>query len=64
VSKIILDVNSSDINTVLTILNNLKAGLIKNISVNGQNKNTSPTPSSTTKYLSPNEYKNRLKKDK
>ena len=31
-SKIVLDVDDKNIDTVLTILNNLKSGLIKNIS--------------------------------
>ena len=31
-SKIVLDIDDKNIDTVLTILNNLKAGLIKNIS--------------------------------
>jgi len=31
-SKIVLDVDNKDMDTVLTILNNLKSGLIKNIS--------------------------------
>lgn len=35
-SKITLDVDKNDVNTVLTILNNLKAGLIKNITVDNK----------------------------
>lgn len=35
-SKITLDVDKNDVNTVLTILNNLKAGLVKNISVDNK----------------------------
>ena len=31
-SKIVLDIDDKNIDTVLTILNNLKSGLIKNIS--------------------------------
>lgn len=39
-SKITLDVDKKDINIVLTILNNLKTGLVKNISVDDKNINT------------------------
>lgn len=35
-SKITLDVDKKDVNTVLTILNNLKAGLVKNIAVDNK----------------------------
>ncbi len=72
-SKIILDVNSSDVKTVLTILNNLKSGLIKNIQteeksskyiskdVYNEMKEDKATIS-TSKYVSPSEFKNRIKK--
>lgn len=59
-SKITLDVNGSDVTTVLTILNNLKAGLINEIKVDGVSKPISS--SSTSKYISPREFKERLKK--
>lgn len=36
-SKITLDVDKNDLNTVLMILNNLKSGLVKNISVDNKN---------------------------
>lgn len=39
-SKIILDIDDKNIDTVLTILNNLKTGLIKNISAPTNNINT------------------------
>lgn len=39
-SKIILDVEDRNIETVLTILNNLKPGLIKNLSTNTNNLNS------------------------
>ena len=39
-SKITLDVDDRNIDTVLTILNNLKPGLIKNLSTNANNINT------------------------
>ena len=35
-SKITLDVDKNDVNTVLTILNNLRAGLVKNITVDNK----------------------------
>lgn len=35
-SKITLDVDKKDVNTVLTILNNLKAGLVKNLHVDNK----------------------------
>lgn len=39
-SKIILDIDEKNIDTVLTILNNLKSGLIKNISAPTNNINS------------------------
>ena len=39
-SKIVLDVDDKNIDTVLTILNNLKVGLIKNISAPTNNINS------------------------
>lgn len=39
-SKITLNVDDSNIDTVLTILNNLKPGLIKNLSTNASNINS------------------------
>ena len=60
-SQIILDVDKKDMNTVLTILNNLKAGLIKNISSDGK-KIAKPLPTSTSKYLSRDAYKQKLQK--
>lgn len=35
-SKITLDVDKKDVNTVLTILNNLKTGLVKNIKIDNK----------------------------
>lgn len=88
-SKITLDINEKSIPIVLNILNNLKAGLIENITVNKSlgdktgkylsknkykknlssrniledefidNKNTS-----SSKYLSPSQYRNKLKVNK
>lgn len=39
-SKIVLDIDEKNIDTVLTILNNLKLGLIKNISSSTNNINS------------------------
>lgn len=36
-SKITLDVDKNDVNTILVILNNLKSGLVKNIAVDSKN---------------------------
>ena len=75
-SKITLDVEKKDLDTVLSILNNLKSGLVKNIKVD--NKTTNPiqakkpvkkpvledefmsTKPSNSKYLSPSAFKNRI----
>lgn len=66
-AKITLEVNKSKLPTVLNILENLKSGLITKIDVQKEDK-IEPVSSSlsnsrsTSKYLSPNEFKNRLKK--
>ena len=69
-AKITLDVNEKDLKTVLNILENLKDGLIKNISTNKQYNQVKPISSSINnnkssntgkRYLSPEEFKNRLK---
>jgi len=90
-AKITLDVEEKNLSTVLTILQNLKPGLIKNISqeqikpvsssINKQNNKRYlskdaykkklnqniledeflPKTTSASKYLSPQEFKNRLK---
>lgn len=59
--QIILEVDDKNKQTVLTILNNLKAGLIKNISSDGK-KQIKPMPSSTSKYLSKDDYKQKMQK--
>lgn len=61
-SKITLDVNSTNTSTVLTILNNLKSGLINDIKVDGVSKNGPKPVSQSSKYASPSEYKKRLTK--
>ncbi|NVJ53325.1 MAG: hypothetical protein HWD90_06500 [Campylobacteraceae bacterium] len=70
-AKITLDIDEKNLKTVMNILDNLKDGLINNISTNRQynvakpisssiDKKANTTPS-TSKYLSPDEYKKRLK---
>lgn len=75
-----LHVEDKEFETVMTILNNLKDGLIKNIEIDGKSVNVkqtryqpksnkviyedeSGTNDKSGKYLSPNEYKKRLKKN-
>jgi len=60
-AKITLEIEDKDTDTVMTILNNLKAGLIKNI-VSDKNKEQKPLPSSSSKYLSRDAYKEKLHK--
>ena len=77
-AKITIDVDNKDKDVVLTILKNLKSGLIKNIQVDNKNiANSSikkapqkpleddffPKPiSSSTRYLSKEDFKAKLKK--
>lgn len=60
-SQIILEVDDKNKETVLLILNNLKAGLVSTISSDGK-KSIKPIPSSTSKYLSKDAYKQKLQK--
>ncbi|WP_320036447.1 hypothetical protein [Halarcobacter sp.] len=82
-AKINIDVDDKNLTTVMTILKNLKSGLIKNINVESKNNEKDrylskekykqkvqkkvledeflPKSTSTSKYLSPNEFKKRLK---
>lgn len=75
-SKITLDVEKKDLDTVLTILNNLKSGLVKNVKVDNKPTNSMQakkpvrkpvledefmnTKPSGSKYLSPSAFKNRI----
>ncbi|RXJ88794.1 hypothetical protein CRV01_09215 [Arcobacter sp. CECT 8983] len=69
-AKITLDIDEKNLKTVMHILDNLKDGLINNISTNRQYKTAKPisssidrsakTSSSSNKYLSPSEFKKRL----
>ena len=77
-SKITLDIDDRNIETVLTILNNLKPGLIKNLSTNASNINSRMQVKkmqkqvsqedefmeapSKSKYLSRSAFKNKLQK--
>jgi hypothetical protein len=79
-SKIVLDVDSKNLDTVLIILNNLKQGLVKNISIDNKKiplnleakkaqkkvleDEFMPSKPSGGKYLSKNDYKERLYKNK
>ncbi len=70
-AKVTLDVEEKNLKIVLNILDNLKDGLIKNISTNKQYQTAKPISSSldktvkkttsNSKYLSPEEFKNRIK---
>ncbi|WP_419777578.1 hypothetical protein [Malaciobacter marinus] len=66
-AKISFEVESKNLNSILTILKSLKSGMIKNLkideskkSLNTQDKNSTLT--TTSKYLSKDEFKQRLKK--
>lgn len=79
-SKITLDVDKNDINTVMTILNNLKAGLVKNITIDNKRVSSLPTKkaikkviledefmpkqNTSSKYVSKEAFKERLAKNK
>ncbi len=56
-AKIHLEIEDKNLSTVLNILNNLKAGLIKNIIEDKQNLE------SQTKYISKSKYKQKLIKE-
>ncbi|WP_419782430.1 hypothetical protein [Malaciobacter marinus] len=66
-AKISFEVDNKNLNNILTILKSLKSGMIKNLkideskkSLNTQDKHSTLT--STSKYLSKDEFKQRLKK--
>ena len=67
-AKITLDIDDKNLATILTILENLKTGLIKDLSVNKielTNKNVKPVSSSldnqnTKRYLSKEKYKQKI----
>lgn len=64
-AKITLDVDDKNLSTVLTILNNLKSGLINNLDTTISQKAAKPVSSSIAssgqkKYLSKSQYKKKL----
>jgi hypothetical protein len=65
-AKISFEVDNKNLSTILTILKSLKIGMVKNLKVDESKKSLStedkiPTLS-TSKYLSKDEFKQRLKK--
>lgn len=74
VKKIVLNVSDENMQTMMTILTNLKSGLIENIDAQGlkSSRKASYTPKDgrivdeaekpSGKYISASAYKNRLKK--
>lgn len=68
-AKITLDVDDKNLSTVLTILNNLKPGLIKNLDTKASQNAAKPVSSSIgvagqKKYLSKTKYKQKLQHPK
>lgn len=65
-AKIILEIDKAKLNTVVTILRNLKIGLIKDMKIEEKSKvledDFMETKPSNSKYLSKSEFKERLKK--
>lgn len=65
-ARIILEVDSTKVKTVLTILKNLKVGLIKKIQLEEKSKVANDDfmdiKPSHSKYISKDEFKHRLKK--
>lgn len=63
-AKISLDVDDRNLPTILTILENLKTGIIKNIKVEKENKikpiSSSISSDSDKRYLSKEKYKQKL----
>lgn len=66
-AKISFEVDNKNLNNILTILKSLKSGMIKNLkideskkSLNTQDKHSTLT--TTSKYLSKDEFKQKLKK--
>lgn len=61
-SKIVLEVDEKNIDVVMTVLLNLKSGLIKNIE--SEKGMSAKTQMSTGKYLSKSDFKDKLKGQK
>jgi hypothetical protein len=58
-SQIILEVDDKNVEIVMTIINNLKAGLITKVSSDVK-KPVKPIPTNTNKYMSRDAYKSKL----
>jgi len=72
-AKIVLEVEQKELDTVLLILNNLKAGLINNIEIDKKRSYNTPKPikkeplqpvSLSGKYVDPQTFKERLKQQR
>ena len=75
-SKVTIDVKNDNLETVLTILENLKDGLVENIQVDKSISKKKPTyqppknkvikegEAQTGKYINPAAFKKRMSKDK
>ncbi|AXX91731.1 hypothetical protein CPU12_10675 [Malaciobacter molluscorum LMG 25693] len=67
-AKVSFEVDNKNLTTVLTILKNLKIGLIKNLKVEDkiieQEDKTQKSFSSNSKYISKEEFKQRIKKQR
>lgn len=67
-AKVSFEVDNRHLTTVLTILKNLKMGLIKSLKVEDkiveQEDKAPKTTSSNSKYLSKEEFKARIKKQR
>ncbi|AXH09154.1 hypothetical protein CP960_05695 [Malaciobacter halophilus] len=65
-AKISFEVDNKNLNTVITIIKNLKVGLIKNLKIDEKNstleKVSKPVSLGTNKYLSKEQFKQKLKK--
>ncbi len=70
-AKVILEVNDKELDTMLTILNNLKNGMIEKMEVDKRRSYNKPKPLSnepprpvdlSSKYIDPQTFKERLKK--
>ena len=72
-AKVVVDINDKELETFLTILNNLKTGMINSIDVEKQKKYNKPKPVQSEplkpmvlqrKYIDTQTFKERLKRMK
>lgn len=63
-AKVILDVDDKNLDTVLTILKNLKSGLVKNMTTDSAVVSSSVKKTSPNKYMSKSNYKQKLQQQK